>query len=913
MTIPSSAASGAADPLEPAAARRGAAEGDAGRLTLAVLHEVLLSLAHGAPREATLALLAEKACILADCASAAILLHDSDERDDALPSPSGEREDTLLFAAVSGEDSAELLGTRVRAGDTLAGNTARTGEPYLAFSPAVRPAAAGSKKPGATAPAFALSRSAAVVPLFDNGRPVGALAAQGKTGERPFGGDDLLALSLLAAVGATTLGYHRLQEDGRRQSRELSTLYEAVRSVAGQLSAQEVLNAVLEQAAAHVENSAVAVFLLNDERTHFYIAADSGLSDDQREVTLPTDHGLGATLLHATRPQFLAFAPTPAAAGEEDAAYLQPSPAATAALLDSPFPGLPARAGIAAPIRAGDVTHGLVLAVSGQPSGTYRLADANLLSALAAQAAAAMENAYLYEDATRRAEEAGALYELSQTITSTLRLDTVLDLVADSTRGLLGVDRFALFLRDRPAGAALPADRLRLVVERGLPPGAATRLQPLVGQGIPGWVVEFETPTAVQDVAADHRNRSAPLHDEGVVSLCAMPLQVGTSTIGVLCALSSRRRLFTVAEVELLYTIANQAAIAIENARIYADVRQKAQELRRYFHRVGRALGAQGSPGEVPQMIASLTLEVMGADRCALYALDDTALPRLRVEAAVNFRPAAIADDDELREDNPAGYVARRARPLTVEDLTADERFAAWLAGQRGGRLGSYLGVPLRAGKRVVGVLEVYTRAPRQWRGDEVRLLLTFASQAAVAFQNARLAAQSGRAARDVGLLRDLLALATGPAPPTPQTLIQTVADALGDGRVFFLQQSAEENGGNRLNWQVRAIARSGNAAAAAKTNAPPADDLIPNLRERLAARAASAGESGPDNGTGDQDDDLVLVRSQRFSQAVAWLPDAAAETRITDAASRPEIRELLCRAVEIFTREPTDTAGTFR
>jgi GAF domain-containing protein len=491
---------------------------------------------------------------------------------------------------------------------------------------------------------------------------VGALAAQNKAGQHPFGGDDLLALSLLAAAASVTLGYHQLHEDARRRGRELSTLYEAVRRVSGPLSTQEVLNAVLEQAAAHIENRVVAVFLLNDERTHFYVAADSGLNDDQREVTLPTDAGLGAALLHGTRPHFLGFAPDDVdeadeAEGGNGEEHSRPNVmtrgAEGAGILDGgppphepPFPGLAVRSGLAAPIRSGETTHGLVLAVSGQPPGAYRLADANLLSALAAQAAAAMENAWLYEDAQRRAEEAAALYELSQAITATRRLDVILDLVADSTRQLLGVDKFALFLRDpaapppsspgrgsggAPAAAAsapmtasgVPAVPLRLVVERGLPSGAGERLRPLVGQGIPGWVVEFETPTAVRDVAADHRNRSAPLHDEGVVSLCAMPLQVGASTIGVLCALSSRRRLFTVAEVELLYTIANQAAIAIENARVYADVRQKAQELRRYFHRVGRALGSQGSPGEVPQLIASLTLEVMGADRCALYALQE--------------------------------------------------------------------------------------------------------------------------------------------------------------------------------------------------------------------------------------------------------------------------------------------------
>lgn len=900
----------------PVAAASGGSDAAAGRLALAVLHEVLLSLAHGAPREATLALLADKACILAGCASAAILLRDPGGEDNqngsaasAAAGPGGSGDDTLLFAAVAGADAGDLLGTRVRASDTVAGATARTGEPYLAFSPV----AVGGGGPAA-------ARSAAVVPIFEDGRPVGALAAQGKIGGQPFGGDDLLALSLLALAGATTLGYHRLQEDGRRQSRELSTLYEAVRRVAGQLSAQEVLEAVVEQARTHVENSAIVVFLMNDERTHFYIAADRGLLGEQRDITLATDQGLGAALLRSARPQFLAFAP-PAGIDEGESADVVAA-AMGAGALETPFPGLPARSGIAAPIRSGDVTHGLVLAVSNQPSGTYRLADANLLSALAAQAAAALENAFLYEDAQRRAEEAAALYELSQTITSTLRLDAVLDLVADSVRNLLDVDKFALFLRDRVSGsnegAAAPAgtaDRMRLVVERGLPPGAGERLQPCVGQGIAGWVVEWETPAAVRDVAADHRNRAAPLQDEGVVSLCAMPLQVGAATIGALCALSSRRRLFTVAEVELLYTIANQAAIAIENARVYADVRQKAQELRRYFHRVGRALGSPGSPEEVPQLIAALTVEVMGADRCALYTLDaaeaddaaattPTAAANLRLEAAFNFRPSVA-----FLEDSPAGHVARRARPLTVEDLAADARFVDWLAAQRSGRggsgrLGSYLGVPLRADKRVVGVLEVYTRAPRQWRGDEVRLLLTFASQAAVAFRNARLAEKSGRAARDARLLGELLALATAPQPPSPKVLVETVARFLSDTGYVALLSSGGDGGA----WQVRAGVRGGSDTAA---------DLPAAVREQLieqlnAGRSHEPGEPGDGTSNG-----LVVARSRRGDAALAWVPggdDGATppgRTPLRSAAA--DIADLLGRAVEVFTREPMPHDGTFR
>lgn len=753
-------------------------------LTLSVFHELLLALAHGHSQEQVLHLLADKARMLTGCASAAVALLDDDR-------------EYVSFAAASGENADEIAGTRVHVSDSVLGNTARTGEPYLAFSPSAR-----NRKDEKMPPV----ESAAVVPLFADGQPIGALAGLNKSDNQPFSGDDLLCLSTLAAGASVVIGNSRLRGEAQRQGRELSILYEAVRNVSGQLSAQEVLEAVVEQTSAHMDSSAVAVFLTNDERTHLYIAGDRGLTTDQREVTLPTDSGLGAAVLSAARPLFLSFT------GEDEEDYLitpvslpgeqtqqQRGSSSLTATLEAPFPGLGARSGLAAPIRAGDAAQGLVLVVSGQTQGVYTLADANLLSALASQAAVAMENAWLFEDTTRRAEEAAALYELSQTVTSTLRLEVVLERVADSVLSLLSVDQFALFLYDRRS------ERLQMVVERGLPEGASERIRPAVGQGIPGWVMEFETPTAVQHVAADHRNASSPLHPEGVVSMTCMPLQIGAGTIGVLSAMSTRRRLFTVAEMELLYTIANQAAIAIENARVYADVRQKSRELRKYFHRVARALGSSQSPRAVPQLIASLTLEVMGADRCVLYAVREKAGESggqyLEMAARAGYRAAgeseagndSAAAAARIGEDTPAGWVARRARPLTIEDLADDARFTEGLTRPLRGRAASYLGVPLRSGQEVVGVLEIYTRARRQWRGDEVRLLLTFASQAVVAFQNARLAEESGQAARTTQVLQRLLEMFTedGP-PPLADTVLTTLAEGL-DAGIALLRRGGEE------------------------------------------------------------------------------------------------------------------------
>ena len=266
--------------------------------------------------------------------------------------------------------------------------------------------------------------------------------------------------------------------------------------------------------------------------------------------------------------------------------------------------------------------------------------------------------------------------------------------------------------------------------------------------------MEFETPTAVQDVAADHRNRSCPIDGEGVTSLVSVPLQSGDQVIGVLHAMSSRRRLFTVGEMELLYTIANQVGAAIANAQMFEETRLKSDEIRKGVRRVARALGSSLDAQETAQVIADLAVEMADADRSVLYAVDGQG--RLAARATCNFKSALAAGDapPSTEGEAPAAWVARRGRSLMVEDL-AREKYAlpAFAARER---VGGYLGVPLKLGKDVLGVLEVYTRDARRFTSDEMRLLITFASQASVALQNAFLVEQAGRRRADLQVLSDL-------------------------------------------------------------------------------------------------------------------------------------------------------------
>ncbi len=709
---------------------------------LAALHEVAGAVARQTEPRVTLGVVAEKARVLTQAASAAVSLLDSSR--------------TLLdFAAVAGTDAAEIVGQTVRAEDALAGRTALTGEVYLSYSPE---AATGETD-------FVGVRSAVVVPIYAGGTPSGALTVLNRTDGEAFTGADLLCLQTLASLAAQALQTDALKRLAAQKQQERDILFRAAQTTSSSLNVQDVLGSILLSVVGSMEMTAGAVYLLNDERTRLYIGAQRGLAEGEEDRQLPAEGaGYAARALASGQPLRLSDL------GRETIDS------------DSPLPEM--RSLLLAPMVARSVPEGLLVVGSRQP-GAYSDADAFLLSAVASQAAVALENAWLYEDATRRAQEAAALYELSQAVGATLNLSRVIQFVADSVLSLLHVDKFALFLYDAATG------RLEIKASRNLSRETVDTMKPRLGEGIAGWVLEFETPTAVQDVAADHRNRSCPIDGDGVTSLVCVPLQSGDQVIGVLHALSSRRRLFTVGEMELLYTIANQVGAAIANARMYEDARQKSEEIRKGVRRIARALGSSLDGRQTAQTIADLALEMTGADRGLLFTFDSQG--NLAAQAAASFKsPLAALPIITLAEagrgpETATASVARRGRSLTIEDFSRDTRFVlpAFAARER---VTGYLGVPLKIGKEVLGVLEVYSREPRRFTADEVRLLITFASQASVGLQNALLVEQAGRRLQDLralGALGELLARAAPDAALFPEALRLLCAAAEADAAVF--------------------------------------------------------------------------------------------------------------------------------
>jgi len=193
--------------------------------------------------------------------------------------------------------------------------------------------------------------------------------------------------------------------------------------------------------------------------------------------------------------------------------------------------------------------------------------------------------------------------------------------------------------------------------------------------------------------------------------------------------MSTRRRLFTVSEMELLYTIANQAASAISNATTYQEARARTHEMRRYFSRVAQAIGSTLEEQDLPRLLADLSVEIMRADRCAVYRIEGD---MLYLKASSRFRSNAQPDQEASLNTGLCGWVGRRRKALVIHNLDDDVRSQShvWLSRDK---MASYLAVPIRSDRRVVGVVELYTLEPRAFTREEVQLFTTFVRRARVA------------------------------------------------------------------------------------------------------------------------------------------------------------------------------------
>jgi len=207
----------------------------------------------------------------------------------------------------------------------------------------------------------------------------------------------------------------------------------------------------------------------------------------------------------------------------------------------------------------------------------YSPEEVEVLSLIADLAAGALAKARLYDNQKRQLEEMQALAELSEVVTSPQYLDDILDVVTDMAAKMMDAAVCSIFLLDESERYL----KLRSAKQATQPYHDRPPLD--VGEGVLGQVIASGQPIAIRDVRADDRYLAREMaRSEGLVSLLSVPLSVRERVIGVMNCYTASEHSFTDEQRTLFLTLANQTALAIENARLVSN----AAMVREMHHRI---------------------------------------------------------------------------------------------------------------------------------------------------------------------------------------------------------------------------------------------------------------------------------------------------------------------------------------
>jgi len=382
-----------------------------------------------------------------------------------------------------------------------------------------------------------------------------------------------------------------------------------------------------------------------------------------------------------------------------------------------------------------------VLLLAGNLPRSFSAGHRHILQTIGRQLAGTIENARLYEDAARRADQMRLLIELGQRLSAILDLDPLLKAIVGEVQATFRCPLVALLLVE---GEGL---RVSAVASRGQAAVFDDGLVLPAGAGLSGWVAQHGEPLCVPDVSADGRYWSSQKVHGGIIhSALAVPIQLGGQLLGVLDLESDRPAAFDAMDVALVQTVANQAAVAVSNARAYAQAEQQAATLRALLSTTQEL----NSTLDLRQLLEAIVCHVsalIDVDSCIITLLN----PETGVLTPVVLRhewAGQVLGTTWKVGEGFTGHVALTGVGEFTNRADLDPR-AVNIPGTPD-EPEALLATPLRHQGKVIGTMTLCRVGERGFSQADLELVDSFASQAAIAVENARLYTESQQRARQL-------------------------------------------------------------------------------------------------------------------------------------------------------------------
>jgi PAS domain S-box-containing protein len=562
------------------------------------------------------------------------------------------------------------------------------------------------------------------IPLRVAEQPVGVLDIITTT-EHEFSEQEVNYLTSLSSHAAIAIQNAGLYAELGKKSQELSALFAVTSAASQSLEMERILQEVIRKITEIFGFDATRVFLFDDQRETLHARASHLTRSDIRLASPSFKKGQGIVGAVGASGEAIVISDV-----DTDPRYAELSSSKHARSTERKF-----LAGF--PIKHKDMTLGVIMCM-GKNRRHLTTHEIQLINSMSSQIAIAIHNARLYTEVEKQSKELSALFDVTATASRSLEMDQILQQVIRKITEIFGFDAMRVCLFDDQRETL----HSRAIYQTHAHFSMISR-DFKKGQGITGTVATTGEAVIISNVETDPRYEKLSHTKLALKSqhkfLAGFPIKYNDETLGVITCVGRQARELAADEIQLITSMSNQVAVAIHNARLYAEIEEKTLELSALFD-VTSAASQSLETNQILREVAQKITEIFSFDATRVFLLDD-AKEELHAEATYETHPDfASGTTRQKRGRGISGNAVAIGEAIIISDTSTDPRYLKLTTTKRALKtqqkfLASF---PIKYKGETLGAITCVGRQPRQLAAHEIQLINSMSSQIAVALENSR-------------------------------------------------------------------------------------------------------------------------------------------------------------------------------